>query len=291
MKIRAHAKINLFLDVLYKRPDGYHELDTVFQSIGLFDELFFEKGDKGIQLTVSDSPVPAGEGNLIWKVYELLLRRLPDRMGGVCVNLEKKIPQGAGLGGGSADAAAALIGFNRFFQLGLGDKELRTLALEVGMDVPFCLSGGTALASGRGEILTPVRRCVDFQVLVVYPGFGIPTKSAYEALRIEECQDKRRSGDLVRALAGEKVDELWHVLYNRFEETLAGVYPVLKEIRDMLVWGGCDAALLTGSGSAVCGYAPVDVDLAPLAALMKRRYSYSAITRPTQKGVVFDNAD
>jgi 4-diphosphocytidyl-2-C-methyl-D-erythritol kinase len=291
MKIRAHAKINLFLEVLDKRQDGYHELDTVFQSVELFDELFFEKCNGGISLTVSGAAVPVNEENLVWKAYDLLRSRLPEKVGGVRVHLVKNIPPGAGLGGGSADAAGAFLGLDRLFGLGLTVDEHRELALQIGMDVPFCLSGGTALASGRGEILTPVRRCVDFQVLVVYPGFGIPTKSAYEALRIEECQDKRRSGDLVRALAGEKVDELWQMLYNRFEETLTRVYPVLKKIRYILMLGGCDAALLTGSGSAVCGYAPVDVDLAPLAALMRRRYSYSAITRPTQKGVVFDNAD
>jgi 4-diphosphocytidyl-2-C-methyl-D-erythritol kinase len=290
VKIQTRAKINLFLEVLYKRPDGYHEIDTVFQSIALSDELLIEKQTSGLTLTVNDPSIPGGKDNLVGRVYHLLQRRFPERVGGARIHLKKRIPPGAGLGGGSADAAAALQGLNRLFHLNLSDTDLYLLAGEMGMDVPFCLMGGTAQAAGRGDLLVPLQRQVDFQTLVVHPGFSVSTRMAYESLRLKEGEPKRRSEEMAGALRGKEEDALWPFFYNRFEEAIMAGHPILKEIKSALVQGGCRAALLTGSGSAVCGYAPPARDLEALAAFFKERYPFVALTRPVNSGVVFDNA-
>ena len=290
MKVQARAKINLFLEVLYKRPDGYHEIDTVLQSVALSDELLFDKQKEGFTLTVSDPSIQTGKDNLVCRVYDLLQRHFPKRVGGVRIHLEKRIPAGAGLGGGSADAAAALAALNRLFHCGLGGADLHSIALEIGMDVPFCLVGGTAQATGRGEQLAFAQRQLDFQVLVVHPGFSVSTPMAYQSLGLLEGEQKRKSEETANALRGENPEILWPSLYNRFEEGIQARYPALKEIKSALVQGGCRAALLTGSGSAVCGYAPLSRDLKALAAFFKERYPFVALTRPVNTGVVFDNA-
>lgn len=290
MKLQARAKINLFLEVLYKRPDGYREIDTVFQSIALSDELLIEKQPRGLSLSVNDPSIPTGKDNLVWRACHLLQVRFPGKVGGVRIHLEKRIPPGAGLGGGSADAAAALLGLNHLFRLNLSDTDLHLLAREMGMDVPFCLTGGTARAKGRGEILFPLQRQLDFQVLVVHPGFSVSTRMAYESLALAEGESKRRSEETVSALKGKDPEVLWPLFYNRFEEAILAEHPVLKDIKSALVQGGCRAALLTGSGSAMCGYAPFSQDLKALAAFFKERYPFTALTRPVDTGVVFDNA-
>jgi 4-diphosphocytidyl-2-C-methyl-D-erythritol kinase len=289
VNIRTRAKINLFLEVLDKRPDGYHELDTVFQSISLSDELLIDRKDKGFSLTVNDPTVPTGRENLIYKVYDLLKRRFPRKVGGICIRLEKNIPTGAGLGGGSADAAAAMMIMNTVFHLNLDEKDLHALSLEIGMDVPFCLTGGSALAGARGEKLTPIRRLLDFQVLVVYPGFPVMTGTAYDSLDQKKERERRNSRLVVSALQGKNVDELYPLLYNCFEEVLLDSYPVLKEIKTDLVKGGCGAALISGSGSAVCGYAHQGMDLQELKSRMKARYPFVVLTRPVDTGVVLLN--
>ncbi len=289
MKVFARAKINLFLEVLKRRPDGYHDLDTVFQSIALSDELLFEKKRSGFSLTVSDKAIPTGEENLVWRAYKLLSKRFPREVGGVSIHLEKRIPSGAGLGGGSADAAATLKALNFLFELGLADDELKNSGIELGMDVPFCLSGGAAVASGRGELIIPVQRKVDFGVLVVYAGFSISTPAAYGALRLNEAQTRRTSANTVNALGAQDIALLWHTLYNRFEEVLIKIYPVLGEIKKALIEGGCSAALVTGSGSAVCGFAPSVERLKKVASRMRERYPFVSLTHPVNKGLVFQN--
>ncbi|HOE62557.1 MAG TPA: 4-(cytidine 5'-diphospho)-2-C-methyl-D-erythritol kinase [Candidatus Sumerlaeota bacterium] len=291
VRILARAKINLYLDVLYKRPDGYHELDTLFQTVGLCDELFFEQSDSGCILSVSDPTIPVGAENLIAKAYDAVSNLRRGALGGVRIHLEKRIPHGAGLGGGSADAAATILALDRMFHLALSKEELCRAARQVGMDVPFCLMGGTARASGRGEILTPINRRLDFQALIIHPGFGVSTKEAYEALSMGSEPKEPSAANWAYVLCGDKVDELWQMLYNRFEGVIFKKYPILSDIKKELLKGGCSAALMTGSGSAVCGFAPPEADLAPLAASLRSRHPFLAITRPEQTGAVFINAD
>ena len=287
MKLETRAKINLFLEVLEKRPDQYHNIDTVFQSISLSDEMSLEKKGEGFAFTVSDPAIPAGEKNLASRAYRLLCERFPEKVSGVRIHLEKRIPLGAGLGGGSGNAAGALLALNKMFRLSLSKEELAELALKIGMDVPFFLEGGTARGLGRGEKITPLRRNHDFQVLVVFPGFSVSTRSAYQALEAITPEKKRSSTDTVRALSEKNVDALWHTLYNKFEVVFFKQYPSLKEVKTTLQSGGCNNALLAGSGSAICGFAPLEANLQNLADRLKKRYPFVALTRPVQPGVVF----
>lgn len=287
MKLKARSKINLFLEVLCKRPDGYHDIDTVFQSIDLCDDLFFEKKAEGINLTVSIPEIPTGEQNLIHRAYFLLKNNYPRKVGGVSVHLEKRVPMGAGLGGGSSNAAATLLALNRLFDLNLTEKELERFSRELGMDVPFCLKGGTALASKRGECMKPIERKADFRILIVHPGFSVSTREAYEELDTMEAWEKRRSKDTVKALQEEKVDDLWPTLYNSFERFVFKQHPVLSDLKHALLKGGCDAVLLTGSGAALCGYASPEKDLNTLRANLEKTYPFVVLAHPVQTGVVF----
>jgi 4-diphosphocytidyl-2-C-methyl-D-erythritol kinase len=292
VKLKARSKINLFLEALCKRPDGYHDIDTVFQSIDLCDDLFFDKQAEGITLTVSRPEIPTGEQNLIHRAYLLLKKKHPRKVGGVRVHLEKRVPMGAGLGGGSSDAAATLLALNRLFELELADNDLERFSRELGMDVPFCLKGGTALASKRGERLTPLVRKADFQVLIVHPGFSVSTREAYEALDAMRTWEKRSSKRTVEAIRGEKVDDLWPTLYNSFERYVFDRHPSLRDLKKALLKGGCEAALLTGSGSALCGYASPDRDLNTLMADLEKTHPFVVLAHPVQAGVVFiDNAE
>lgn len=287
MKLQARSKINLFLEVLCKRPDGYHDIDTVFQSIDLCDELFFDKQEEGIALTVSRPEIPTGRQNLICQAYHLVRGVFPQKIGGVRVHVEKRVPVGAGLGGGSANAAATLMALNRLFELNLSETELNRFSQALGMDVPFCLKGGTALASGRGEHLTPINRKADFQILIVHPGFSVSTREAYEALDAMEAWNKKSSKRMVEALQYEKVDDLWQALYNSFERFVFNRHPCLKDLKNALLSGGCNAVLLTGSGAALCGYAPPETDLNTLKSQLEKTYPFVVLTHPVQAGVVF----
>lgn len=286
MKYKAYAKINLFLEVLDQRPDGYHNLDTVFQSIDLCDELFFEKQTGGIHLTVSDPSIPAGGKNLVSRVFSLLLEKYPRKVAGARVHIEKRIPVGAGLGGGSADAAAAILAFDRLFELGLEREERNRLALEIGMDVPFCLTGGTMLASSRGEVLKHIQRNTDFKVLVVFPGFSISTREAYKALAPWKERSRRNSEKICQILRGKDNAPLWPELYNAFEQALFPRYPALEMAALDLREEGCDAVVMTGSGAAVCGYVPPGRDLEEEVSRLKKSDRIVAVTRPVNTGVV-----
>ena len=160
------------------------------------------------------------------------------------------------------------------------------------MDVPFCLKGGTVRASGRGERLTPLRRELDFRILVVYPGFSISTQEAYESMDATEAWDRRTSDVIVAALGKKKVEDFWPALYNSFENVLLKKYPLLQDLKAVLRKGGCSTAIMTGSGSAICGFVPLKRDVSNLFALLKKEYPFVALTRPVDTGVVcFDNAE
>ena len=181
LRIRAHAKINLFLDVLYKRPDGYHEIETVFQSIGLSDEIILKKLPKDIKIKCEHPQVPLDESNLAYRTAKLLFES-SELSAGVEITIKKRIPISAGLGGGSADAAGVLVGLNQLFELGYEREQLMQLGAKLGADVPFCILGGTALGQGIGEILTPLPPIGRTWLVLVNPGFMVSTAWVYQNL-------------------------------------------------------------------------------------------------------------
>ena len=239
----AFAKVNLTLAVTGRRPDGYHTLETVFQSVSLCDRLVLERQEMGLSLDEA-AGIPAEE-NIITRADKLLRSEFP-ALGGVRVRLEKNIPAEAGLGGGSADAAAYLRGMNR----------LCGLAERLGADVPFCIRGGTALATGIGERLTPVESRLPLWMVICKPETGCSTPAMYR--RIDEMGERLRqrftAGDAVRALETGDLQGLCGSLYNVFEE--AADLPEAETIRGEMRQSGALAAMMTGTGSAVFGIYP-----------------------------------
>ena len=254
--------MNLTLAVTGRRADGYHTIESLFQSVSLCDKLTLERRESGFWLNeVAGIPV---EENIITRADRLLRRECP-ALGGVAVALEKNIPTQAGLGGGSADAAAYLRGMDRLYGLGLGREGLRALAAELGADVPFCIDGGAAAAAGIGEKLTPVESHLPLWLVITKPKAGCSTPAMYRRIdeRGESLRQRFTTQEAAEALEKGDLAGLCGSLYNVFEEVTA--LPELNEIRQELRQSGALAAMMTGSGSAVFGIFPEE-DMARAAA-------------------------
>jgi 4-diphosphocytidyl-2-C-methyl-D-erythritol kinase len=254
--VRAKAKINLFLKVLGKRVDQYHKVTSVLQTIDLEDELLFEKSDSGaIELRSSVEDIPLDATNLVWRAIESVKKFVSaHRVPAFRVEIRKRIPVGAGLGGGSADAAATLVALNSLCDLHLTDDQMFSCAAEVGMDVPFFLKGGTMRATERGDVLEPVRSKAKYWLVVVFPDVAISTRKAYELIDAGIGDDAAQSDQaLLGALEQGNVKQMARLLYNSFERVIIPEYPIIAEVKRRLLQHGCAGALMSGSGSAVFG--------------------------------------
>ena len=244
--IRAFAKINIFLEVTGVRPDGFHDIDTVMQTVSLCDDLYFAVNGSGVlSLDCPDVPGPQ-EKNLVWRAARLYL----DRAGlndGIDIKVEKRIPQGAGLGGGSADAAAALRCLNGIYGAFSRDG-LLALAAELGSDVPFCVAGGAARAEGRGEILSPLPRILPDCFIVTAKG-GLSTSTAEAYKKIDALEYTPKINDTAGLFETGDLEKICRSAFNRFEDAAA----FDREAADILSSHGALAARMTGSGSAVYG--------------------------------------
>lgn len=247
----ANAKINLSLDIVGKRPDGYHLLDGVMQSLALSDEMTFSPAES-LSLTIeeTDALLP-DDNNLILRAARVLQ---PKGLGtqGAHITLKKRIPMGAGLGGGSADAAAALVGLNALWGLGLSLEELMSLGLSLGADVPFCLLGGTARAQGVGEVLTPVPCLRSFPVVLVQPCGPLSTREVFQAYHRAPAQPSHLPGVLAALEKGD-LALLSDSARNGLEEVSAQMKPEIGAAREALLAQGAAMARMTGSGSVVFG--------------------------------------
>lgn len=252
LTVNACAKINLGLDVVQRLPNGYHQVKMVMQTIDLRDELTLEKIQDGIELTTDAEDLPTDEGNLIYKAAKLMRETCSLRQG-VRIHLKKCIPMAAGMGGGSADAAAALKGMNRLFHLDIPDRELMELGASLGADVPFCILGGTALAEGIGEKLTSLTPVPPCHVLVAKPDISVSTKYVYEHLN---CAGLARHPDI-----DGMTDAIWRGnlrgILDRMENVLESVtisaYPVIASLKGEMRRLGADGSLMSGSGPTVFG--------------------------------------
>ncbi len=257
MRLRCNAKVNLYLEVLGQRPDGYHDIETVFHSISLSDTMTLSRRPGGFTLSTGSPDVPRDETNLALVAAR---RLLGDGRGGVHIDLEKGIPVSAGLGGGSADAAGSLVGVNLLFDLGLSEAQLLEAAADVGSDVPFMVSGGCALGEGRGEKLTPLECLPPLPLVVVVPPVRVSTRWAYGALRTGLTSDPARVRIIEEVSRTGAVKSLNSLLYNKFEKLVAERYPVVLGIKDSLTESGAAGALMSGSGPAVFGVFEKDAD-------------------------------
>jgi 4-diphosphocytidyl-2-C-methyl-D-erythritol kinase len=254
VRLRAFAKVNYALEVRGLRDDGYHEIASVLQSISLADELEIERTGGGFELLFEPEGVEVGplEENTVYKAWVLLWEgsghELPVR-----VRLHKKIPAGAGLGGGSADAAAVLVGMNELFGLGLNYKELRDIGSRIGADVPFCLLGGTALGEGRGEVLTPLPAPPDHHLVLAKPVQGAQTDGIYRAYDERPARSRASVDPVIAALRSGNLPALAGALGNDLEPITAGLVPEVAVYRWELLQAGALGAAMTGTGTAVYG--------------------------------------
>jgi len=237
IKLKANAKINLFLDILNKRKDGYHNIRTIFQEISLTDEIYVREIKNGIKIFCAHPKVPTNKTNLVYKAADLLKKHSGIKKG-ILIKIKKNIPVGGGLGGGSSDAAAVLKGLNKLWNLKLTKNQLAGIGKKIGADVPFFIYGGRCLGEGIGAQLTPLKiRKTEWYVLVK-PPFEISTKNAYAYLRLT----KTRKTDKIKKCV------------NRLEDVVIPLYPEIKKIKDLLTESGAEFSLMSGSGSCVFGF-------------------------------------
>ena len=252
MRVEARAKINWTLDITGQREDGYHLLDMLMQPITLSDTVTLEPSD-ALTLTVAGNPlIPADERNLAYRAAAAL-KEATGYSGGAAIHVEKRIPAGAGMGGGSADAAAVLAGLNRLWSLGLTQAELERIGLSLGADVPFCLRGGLTRTTGIGEEMRAIPCGRDYELLVVLPSSGLSTREVFQAYH-EQGKVKRPDTDAAeRALAAGRLPQLIRCLGNVLQPVSEAMEPDIREAVACLLRNGAAAASMTGSGVAVFG--------------------------------------
>lgn len=278
LTVHAYAKINLTLEILRRLPSGYHEIKSVMQQTELCDDITIRDAPAGITIESADANVPFNEHNTVWQVAALLKARFGvDR--GVKFRMVKRIPIGGGMGGGSADAAAVLLGLNRFWQLGLSLDDMLVLGADIGMDVPFCVLGGTALATGRGEIVQPLPPLPKVHVVIVNPGIPVSTPRAYESLDLERLAFADKSAQIIDAIACDDRVAVIAGLHNDFESVILDQYPVIGEIKRRLLDAGMPGALLSGSGASVFGIAETETQARAAVDALKYDYPFVIATQ------------
>ncbi len=252
-KLRAYGKINLGLDVLRKREDGYHEVRMIMQTVGLYDQIdLFFRQEPGIEIETNLSYLPVNENNLVYKAANLLMEEFQVK-NGLFIRLRKLIPVAAGMAGGSSDAAAVLVGVNKMFHLGLSTEELMERGVKIGADVPYCIMRGTALSEGIGEKLTALPPMPQCQVLLAKPAVSVSTKYVYENLHANSLRPEQHPDidGMIEAIAAGDLSGVSAKLGNVLELVTAKKYPVIEEIKGVMRRYGAAGAMMSGSGPTV----------------------------------------
>ena len=253
ISFKTPAKVNFGLHILGKREDGFHELETLFQMVNWCDEIKIECLSRGLELVCNQPDIPTDKGNLVIRAAHILQTRYPERCKGARIHLNKNIPHGAGLGGGSGNAAGVLLGLNFLWGLKLKREDLISVASELGSDVPFFLFSPCAIGRGRGEILEPVKNSIRFYVLMVYPGFAVSTASVYGNLKLKLTKRENNISILKNFLLQSEFAQLGATWSNDLELFVFKEYPGLSGIKKEMLALGAKGALLSGSGSTVFG--------------------------------------
>lgn len=253
IKLKARAKINLGLDVLGKRSDGYHEVRMVMQTIGLYDRIIIRKTrEKGIKIVTNLSFLPVNENNLVYKAANLLMEEF-EIDEGVYIDLNKFIPVAAGMAGGSSDAASVLYGINRLFDLKLSNTELMKRGVKIGADVPYCIMRGTALAEGIGEKLTRLSPMPEAHIVIAKPPISVSTRLVYESLDVNEQQMHPDIDGIIDAIDKKDIFEIAKKMGNVLENVTIPLYPVIEKIKNDMKDHGAINAMMSGSGPTVFG--------------------------------------
>ncbi|MBQ2830788.1 MAG: 4-(cytidine 5'-diphospho)-2-C-methyl-D-erythritol kinase [Oscillospiraceae bacterium] len=279
VEIKAHAKLNLTLDIIGKRDDGYHDLQMVMQAVELHDTVRVARRDCGIECSIDCAALPSGEGNIAHKAARCFFGATGID-GGVSIDIEKRIPFAAGMAGGSTDAAAVLHAMRSLFAPMMDDAALLEIGAKVGSDVPFCILGGTALAEGRGERLTPLAPMPRAPIVLCKPDFPISTPELFSLVRQGKITRRPDTAAMIDALSRADADAVGAHLCNVFEDILPEKYAEVHAIREQLLALGAAGALMTGSGPTVFGIFD-DEDTAHHAAeTLQKRYPQTFLTYP-----------
>lgn len=253
LELHAYAKINIGLDVIRKLENGYHEVRMIMQTISLHDTLLLELcQEKGIFLTTDTKELVCPEENLVYKAAELMFENY-HLSGGIRVHLQKRIPIAAGLAGGSADAAAVFRGMNQLYRLNLEREELQRLGVSLGADIPYCITGGTYLSEGIGEVLTPAPDMPACYILVAKPSIGVSTRWVYENLHADRLTDHPDIDGMLEAMQKKDLSVLAEKMDNVLERVTVARYPVIMQIEEKMMQAGAVRAMMSGSGPTVFG--------------------------------------
>lgn len=286
MTLPAYAKLNLTLDILRKRPDGYHDLRMVMQSIALHDTVTVrtETGDGDITVRTDREDLPGGPGNIAWKAARAFYDAVGMENGGTEILLEKRIPMQAGMAGGSADGAAVLRALRSLYAPEMPRQELKRIGLQVGSDVPFCVRGGTALAEGRGEVLTDLPPLPACTIVVCKPEFGLSTPALFGRVRVEKLGRRPDHDAMKQALAAGNLGAVARQMGNVFEEVLtAEESREIAYLKDVMLRCGALNAVMTGSGPTVFGLFAQKEQAERAAQTLRSRYAQLFLTTPVQR--------
>jgi 4-diphosphocytidyl-2-C-methyl-D-erythritol kinase len=281
---RAYAKINLSLEVIGRRTDGYHLVDMILQRIDLCDLVRMEKRDRGIVLTCDDPSLPTDGQNLAYRAAALFLEETGLEVG-VAIHIEKRIPVAAGLAGGSADAAEVLLGMRELYGVAIDDARLMEMGLRLGADVPYCMGRGTQRAQGIGERLSPVIGLDRGYILLTKPEEGVSTKEAYGNLPAGSFTDGRWTTAMERALATGDLRAIAGALHNTLELSTVPVRPEIADLKEVMMGNGALGALMSGSGPTVFGLFEEEAEARAAFEVCKRLNDQTYMVRPIDGGV------
>ena len=253
MLIRAHAKINLCLDVTGVRPNGYHDVRMIMQSVGLYDELeICENNSNDIRCYCDNPDIICDDSNLIVKAAKAIREAASDNRG-LDIRLKKNIPIAAGMAGGSTDAAGTLVGINSLLRYGFSNDKLREIGVKLGADIPFCIEGGTYLSEGIGEILTPLPPCPDCFLVIAKPDIYVSTKEVYDRLVLDESTKHPQVDAMIERIKEDDLKGICGLMSNLLADVTEDMHPVIKDMKQSLLNDGAMGALMSGSGPTVFG--------------------------------------
>ena len=278
---KAYAKLNISLDVSKAREDGYHDMVMVIQTVSLYDELSITLDHTGVVRAEADLRyIPRDDRNLAVKAAKLYFARTGREETGAVIRMKKRIPVGAGMAGGSSDAAAVIRALNRTFGQELTKEEMMALAEQTGSDVAFCVVGGTALAEGRGEILTPLRDMPDCTIVICKPDYSISTPELFRAIDREKLRIHPDTAGILEAIREGNLAQICRRMYNVFEDVPDRRMKIIGGIKTKLINKGAEGAVMTGTGSAVFGIFTDENTAKKACSAMSKEVSFTCVAKP-----------
>ena len=284
--LKSRAKINLSIDVLGKRQDGYHLVEMIMQTIDLYDLIEInEKDNDQITIKSTSDEIPLDCNNLVYKAANLIKKTFNINKG-VEIHIKKNIPVAAGMAGGSSNAAAVLVGLNKLWNLNLSNQQLEKIGLKLGADVPFCINGGAVLALGIGEELTPIKGLTkDVCILVCKPDLFVSTKEVYECIDSKDIDKRPNNKFLIECLKNEDTRQLAENMFNVLEGVTMDKHPVIQQIKDIMTNNRALGAMMSGSGPTVFGLYEKREDAVKCKAILEKQFKQTFVVACEEKGV------